>query len=169
MRILLVHRYYRPDAPAYAQMLGSMAQRFADDAHSVTVLSTMPSYNDAYAGPPPPAREVVDGVRVIRLRLLGGEKRRPYVRLPNLVFFWTRVLLHALRHRHDYDLMTVASFPPILMGVLGRIVAALTPIDFVYHYQDLWPEVALASGVMSNGPFARICRRIDGWSASGAA
>jgi glycosyltransferase involved in cell wall biosynthesis len=168
MRILLVHRYYRPDVPAYAQMLGSMARRFADDGHSVTVLSTMPSYNDAYAGPSPPKREVVDGVHVIRLRLLRGEKQRPFVRLLNVGLFWTRVLLHAIRHRSDYELMTVASFPPILMGVLGRIVAKLTPIDFVYHYQDLWPEVATASGVMTEGPFARVCRRIDRWSAAGA-
>jgi glycosyltransferase involved in cell wall biosynthesis len=165
MRILLVHRYYWPDVPAYAQMLRVMAERFSQEGFQVSVLSTMPGYNDVYDGPMPARSETVDGVRVRRMRLLPGEKRHPVLRALNLVRFCTGVLAHVLRHRTAYDVVTVASFPPIVMGLLGQVVRALTPVLYVFHYQDLWPEVALASGVLADAPLVRVARRIDRVSA----
>ena len=86
MRILLVHRYYWPDTPAYAQMLHLMAKRFVEAGHEVTVFSTQPSYNDAVADKLP-SKQVVDGVTIYRTPLMKEQKTKLLVRAINVVLF----------------------------------------------------------------------------------
>ena len=46
MKLLLIHRYIRPDTPGYAHMLYIMGQRFAKEGHDVTTFSCQPGYNN---------------------------------------------------------------------------------------------------------------------------
>ena len=75
MKLLLVHRYVRPDTPGYAHMMYLMGKHFAAAGHEVTIFSAQPSYNDAYAGPKLPRKQVVDGMTVIRTPLLKENKQ----------------------------------------------------------------------------------------------
>lgn len=157
--ILLVHRYYWPDVPAYAQMLHIMAQRFVEFGYDVTVFSTHPSYNDVYRGPSTEAVETVEGVRIRRVRLLKERKGGMLRRSVNVALFCTELFVHCLWNR--YDLMTVSSFPPVVMGFVGRILRMIRGTQYLYHCQDLYPEVACASGVARPGLVSRIAMSID--------
>ena len=105
----------------------------------------------------------------MRVRLFRGEKRSPLIRIVNLVIFCTTFVGHAFRNRRDYDVIMVTSFPPVVMGVLARLVTAGAPTRYVMHYQDLWPDVATASGIMKDATPARLARAVDRSSANAAA
>ena len=66
-----------------------------------------------------------------------------------------------LRHRRRYDLLTVTTIPPVIMGVAARVIKRLTGIPFVYHCMDLYPEVAEVAGLARNRLLLRLARRLD--------
>ena len=74
MKILLSHRYFWPDTSPYATMLRSIAARFACDGHEVTVFTTLPSYH-ASSSAKVPARETLDGFKVIRMPIFKERKK----------------------------------------------------------------------------------------------
>jgi colanic acid biosynthesis glycosyl transferase WcaI len=160
-RVLLVHRYFWPDVPTYAHLLRFLGARLASDGHEVTVLCGPPTYNGVYAGPPRPRAEFVDGMRIHRVRLPIESKTRPLRRAVSLGLFAVRLVLHVLRHRADYDLITVTTIPPVIMGVAARTIRRLTGIPYIYHCMDLYPEVAELAGLAPHRQLVRLARRLD--------
>ena len=148
MKLLLVHRYIHPDTPGYAHMLYIMGQRFAAAGHEVTIFSAQPSYNDAYDGPKLPRRQHVNGMTVIRTPLLKENKKNSLLRSLNFLIFSISLLWHAIVRWQPYDLMIVSTFPPTLMGFLARIIKFVRDTRYIYHCMDLYPEIALASGLI---------------------
>lgn len=160
MKILLVHRYYWPDTPAYAQMLHLMAKRFVEAGHDVTVFSTQPSYNDS-VGEKLPGKQTVDGVTIYRTPLLKEQKTKLLVRAINVVLFCGSLAVHWLLRWGKYDLMTVASFPPTVMGVMARWLTWLTGSRYLYHCQDLYPETAQATGLIKRPWLGKLAKKVD--------
>ena len=148
MKLLLVHRYIRPDTPGYAHMLYIMGQHFAKQGHEVTIFSAQPSYNDAYDGPSLPKVQQVDGMTVIRTPLFKETKKNALMRSLNFLRFSMALFCHAVFRRQAYDLMTVTTFPPAIMGFLARMIGCFRKTKYVYHCMDLYPEVAETSGVI---------------------
>lgn len=159
-RLLLVHRYYHPDAPPYASMLRVIARRLAADGHDVQVLSAMPTYNPSTSRLRPPTREIDGGVRVRRLRLPRERKDRPAQRAVLAVLFVLAVFAEVLRRRPD--LVTFSTMPPVLLGVAVRAGMALSgrPGRYLYHCQDLYPEATCVGG-QEPSTLARLAARIE--------
>lgn len=160
VRLLLVHRYYHPDAPPYATMLRVIARHLASDGHDVHVLSSMPTYNESTTQLRPPAREEDGGVHVHRLRLPRERKDRPLGRGVVAALFVLAVAVEIFRRRPD--LVTFSTMPPVVLGVAVR--AALSLVGrrgrYLYHCQDLYPEATWVGGG-SPGPVARLAARAE--------
>lgn len=169
MRVLLVHRYYWPDVPTYAQIIKFMGQQFAQSNHDVAVLCGPATYNNAYKGPPLPSATVVDGIQVRRVRLPPDDKTRPAIRVLSMLWFAARLVSHAARRPRRYDLITVTTIPPIMMGLAARLVKKLSGTPFVYHCMDLYPEVAQVAGFMRVGRLFSVARWLDDGNCRNAA
>ena len=161
MKLLLVHRYIRPDTPGYAHMLYIMGQHFAKQGHEVTIFSAQPSYNDAYDGPSLPKVQQVDGMTVIRTPLFKETKKNALMRSLNFLRFSMALFCHAVFRRQAYDLMTVTTFPPAIMGFLARMIGCFRKTKYVYHCMDLYPEVAETSGVIKRKFLLSLARSVD--------
>jgi glycosyltransferase involved in cell wall biosynthesis len=161
-RVLLVHRYYWPDVPPYAHMLRFIGARLTADGHDVTVFTGPVTYNRA--GAAPAVRDVQDGdagIRVRRVHLPDDTKRVPALRALSLLVFAFRLVAYAVRHRSEYDLMTVSTIPPVVMGLAARIIRRLTGLPYIYHCMDLYPEVLEVTGISRSRALLRLARRID--------
>ncbi|QEG22331.1 glycosyltransferase family 4 protein [Mariniblastus fucicola] len=161
MHILLVHRYYWPDTPAYAKMLHIMAKDYVSRGHRVTVFSTQPCYNGNYLEHPAPAYEIVDGVEIFRTPLLRESKKTRIRRALNVVIFCLSLIVHCFRRIRTYDLMSVASFPPVVMGMTARFICLFSRSKYLYHCQDLYPETVVASGLLKKKWLESLSRSID--------
>lgn len=161
MKLLLVHRFIRPDTPGYAHMLYIMGKHFAAQGHHVTIFSAQPSYNDAYRGEKLPTKQVVDGMTIIRTPLLKETKKNSIRRALNFVIFCSSLFCHAVFRGQAYDLMTVSTFPPSAMGLTARTIGCFRRTDYLYHCMDLYPELAEASGILKRKWLAKISAMID--------
>ena len=139
-RVVLIHRYYEPDTPPYAQMLANIARALAKDGFEVEVLTAQPSYGDSSLHDRAPARELDKGVRIARLPLLNERKDQTARRVANLGLFSAQVFLRIVRGPRP-DVVMAATTPPVLVAATARLAASWRRAAFVYHNQDIYPEV----------------------------
>jgi len=127
--------------------------------HQVTVLTAQPSYTGATAQAPPTER-THPNLLVRRFTLLPESRKLGLARLANSLIFPSRVVLAGMMLR-DVDVVMAATAPPILAGQAASILAVRHRAAFVYHNQDIYPEVAVAAGLITRPAVARILRFLD--------
>ena len=161
MKLLLIHRYFWPDAPPYGHMLLTMGKRFVQEGHEVDVFSTQPSYLSAGMIQVRPAEETLGGVNIHRIRLFSEVKKQTFRRLLSTAIFLFRVAFHLLLRK--YDVVLFPTMPPVLLGLTVRLALRLRSgkTRYVYHCLDIYPELALHEGLAQDGWLYRFLRTID--------
>jgi len=140
-------------------MLRRIAAALATE-HEVTVLSTQPSYKPEVEMASQPRHERLDGFSVRRIKLMRERSRGSLVRGLNALLFALRVFAHVLTGG-PYDAVMISTSPPIVAGLAAGLAARLRRARFVYHCQDLHPEVALYSQLLRRGLTYRLLRWLD--------
>jgi colanic acid biosynthesis glycosyl transferase WcaI len=158
MRVVLIHRYFWPDTPPYAHILRAIALRLGEAGHDVTVLTCQPSYDPSVMRAPASER-LTPNVEIRRWPVLPDRTSAP-LKVVNLVWFCMRVLL-SRRSLGKVDVVMAASTPPLAVAKVGALLALRSRARFVYHNQDIYPEVVTGSGILRNGRRASLLRRVD--------
>lgn len=157
MKILLSHRYFWPDSPPYAAMLRSIAESLAEEGHEVHVFASRPSYR---AGVDAPRRERLGNLNIRRVWVFSEHKKNPATRALNVLIYSICLFFHIRRLRPDA--VTAATFPPIISARMASIAAQLVGAHFIYHMQDIHPEVSIISGgILGRKPIANLLRALD--------
>lgn len=157
MKILFSHRYFWPDTPPYAAMLRSIADHFADHGHDVHIFASKPSYHSSHIAP---SKELLGKLQVRRIRVFTENKNNPLTRALNVLIYCIALFFQIIRLRPD--VVTAATFPPIIAGRMASLAARLVGARFVYHMQDIHPEVSRYSGgALGKGLTYRILRALD--------
>ena len=159
MRIFIAYRYFHPDTPPYATMLREMSRWLVEAGHDVTIVTAQPSYKPEAGIPRQPWSETRGGVSIRRLPLLAEGGRGLRRRVNSFAFVLMAAVALAFARRPD--LIWTASMPPVLQGALLRWIAALRGAKFLYHVQDIYPEIAVAFGMMPDGRFSRWLKWLD--------
>ena len=141
-------------------MLRIMAERFVRDGHEVTVFSTQPGYNDV-SNDKLPRRQFDDGIEEFRVGILKENKKNTLVRAINVALFLAQLVFHCVSRFRRYELITVASFPPTVTAMVVRWLSWLNGCRYLYHCQDLYPEIAEASGIIKRKWLANLAMSID--------
>ena len=160
MRILLVHRYFWPDTPPYASMLRTIAEHLAANGHEVTVYTAQPSYGGSELHEELPNKEQIGPITVTRARLLDETPSQVVRRVVNLVLFSAQVSINIVRNGR-YDVVMAATTPPVLVAFCARLASKQAGSSFIYHMQDIYPEVLAAEGTESLPARHRLLRRLD--------
>lgn len=161
MRILIVHRYYWPDKAPCAGIMRWIAKHLASDGHDVEVLTSQPSYRDSSRQSRLPRVGQFDSVSVTRITL-PNETGRNLWRILNALNLGFRLVFRSLFKR--YDVIIVASIPPVLGGFFAAVAAKLTRAKFIYYCMDLHPEIGQISGDFENRLLFRTLLALDDWS-----
>lgn len=156
--IVLIHRYFAPDTPPYASILRKIAIRLGEQGHRVTVLTCQPSYNRAVSSSAARREVLHQGVSVRRWPVI-ADRSSSLAKLANLLWFCARVTGHLARMRR-VDVVMAATTPPVAVALVASVVARAKGASFIYHKQDIYPEVA-ASGPGIGKAMRRILRAAD--------
>lgn len=141
MKVLLAHRYFWPDTPPYASILRDIAGELVANDFEVEVFTAQPSYGGSDRHDKTLRREFLpEGTHVRRARLLTESRSSTSRRIVNLVWFAAQLGTRILRGR--YDVVMIATTPPVLVGLVGVVTGRLAGSRTVYHMQDIWPDVA---------------------------
>lgn len=141
MKILLTHRYFWPDFPPYGLMLRSIAEGLRDDGHTVTIFSSNPSYNSKSGSI---KVEEINGLKVSRNFAFSETDSNMFTRLINSMLYCFGLFVHVLRTRPE--VVTAATFPPVIAAWVASLSAKIVGAKFIYHVQDIHPEVSKYSG-----------------------
>ena len=126
--------------------------------HRVTVLTCQPSYNRAVVERAPARERLRTGVTVRRWPVL-DDRRSSALKLVNLAWFCLRLAL-AMPRLGRVDVVMAASTPPVVLAATASWLARRKAADFVYHQQDIYPEVTVGLGE-EGWPAGRLVRRLD--------
>lgn len=159
MKISLVHRFFWPDTPPYAVMLRHIAGSLAKAGHDVTVISTQPSYKKDYKIDEQPWIEELDGFCVKRLKLKAENKSNLISRIFSMLAFTSKLFIQLLKEKPD--VVMIATTPPIIGGMVVRYACKIMGAKYIYHCQDIYPEVALISGHLQNKYILSMLMHID--------
>lgn len=158
MKIALVNQHYPPDAGATGKLAAQLARSLARRGHGVTVVTGRPTYDEA-KNVRAPHDEIRDGVRVLRLPLL-PRRDGPAGRVLHYLSFAIALMLRGPFLPRP-DVLLAFSSTPLFGGAASALLARALGCPFVYVVQDVYPEVAVALGVMRPGPVERIARFLE--------
>jgi putative colanic acid biosynthesis glycosyltransferase WcaI len=142
MRILFLNRSFWPDLEATGQLLAELCEDLSHD-HEVMVISG-PSYHVATAQRGFLQRDSLGRVEIVRAWGTRFSKQRLSARLLNLGSYYLFAAIGAIRAKRP-DVVVVETDPPLL-GLLGALLKARWRCRFVYYCQDIYPEIAEATG-----------------------
>lgn len=157
-RVVLVSQVYVPDAIAVGQHFHDVNRELVRRGHPVTVYTSNRGYNDPAIRFP--ARELIDGVEVIRLPLTSFGKRRMALRILAAASFLVQATLRCLFTRR-YDHVIVSTSPP--MCIVVTLVASLfRRFTITYWAMDLNPDQLIVFGKLkANSLVAQVLERLN--------
>jgi len=143
-------------------MLRSIASHTVTLGHESLVLTAQPSYKLADRLQASASSETLDGVAVKRLSLLPGARSSVLVGKLNKAIWPARAALHMLLHstfKNRPHVIVAATIPPVVNGLFGLLAARLCGARFVYHLQDIYPEIGAVGGLWKKAgePIVALC------------
>ncbi len=155
MRILFINQCYWPDHASSAQHLTDLAEGLASRGHDITVLCSRNPYLGG--GSVFPRQEHHKGVLIHRVATLGyGKKSGIKGRVLDYLSFHFMALLRGVRLPSPDVVVSLTS--PLLVGVLGWLLAILKGTKHVHWCMDLFPDTGVLFGIVKeNGLAHRLC------------
>jgi len=167
VRIGILTQYYPPEMGAPQSRLSDLAAQLRSRGHEVVILTAMPNYphgriQEGYGGLV--RRERRSEGDVIRTWIWPSVSRRPLPRILSYLSFTVSAALAGAVYLPRLDVLITES-PPLTLGVTGWILSKLKRARSVFNVSDLWPESAVALGMLSaSGRGARLAYRLEGFS-----
>ncbi|WP_040411710.1 glycosyltransferase family 4 protein [Desulfosporosinus sp. OT] len=152
MRILMLTQYFPPESGAAQVRLKELAKGLQGNGHKVTVVTAFPNHPSGVIPPNYRGRwrmkDEIDGIPVWRTWIYPVQRGRFWKRLLNyfsFVFssFW------GLSKAGKQDVLFFES-PPLFLGITALVYGWLTRTRIIMNISDLWPESAVALGLVNS-------------------
>lgn len=164
MRIGILTQYYPPEMGAAQSRLSDLALQLRRRGHDVVVLTAMPNYPHGRVLPGYGGllrRERREEGNVIRTWIWPSISRRTLPRTLSYLSFTISAALAGAVHLSRLDILITES-PPLTLGTTGWLLGKLKRARLVFNVSDLWPESAVALGMLSpDGRATRLAYRLE--------
>ena len=159
MRILILTQYYPPETGAPQNRLSDLAQRLIRSGHDLTILTALPNYPRGeifkeYRGHLLVAENSA-GLKIIRTWIYATRNKSFSRRLLNYFSFVASSFALGVWKIGPQDVVIVES-PPLFLGISGFLLSFFKNARLVFNVSDLWPDSAIAMGILSNKSLIRL-------------
>jgi glycosyltransferase involved in cell wall biosynthesis len=159
MHILIIHQAFASMGEPGGTRHYELARFLASRGHRVTVIASPVSYITGSVSAA--ADEESEGVRVLRARVYSAHHRSFLHRMLAFLSFMLSSFRIGLGVR-EVDLVWGTS-PPIFQGVTAWALARIKRVKFLFEVRDLWPQFAIAVGVLRNPLLIRLSEWLEGF------
>jgi putative colanic acid biosynthesis glycosyltransferase WcaI len=157
LRVLILNQPFAPDVVATAQIAKDFADACVAQGHHVTAIASRSLYGQK--GATLPRREMLDGIRVIRVGSNYFGKRFIFGRVFDFMLYFLHVLWRGVFGKR-YDVVVCLTTPPYI-AMAGIIIGKVRGSRVVYWLMDIYPDVMVAHGMIrSEGLLHRLLRRL---------
>ena len=154
MKIIFINRFFYPDESATSQILSDLAFHLSDQNHDVHIITSRQRYDNASAKLP--SIDVVRNVKIHRVWTSGFGRYRLRGRLIDYFSFYICAIIKLFRLCKKNDIIIAKTDPPML-SIPVRVIARLCKARQINWLQDLFPEIAMALGVIrKDGIFGKL-------------
>ncbi len=169
MRLLVLCPHFAPDTAPTGEVMTSIGTELAARGHELHVVTSLPWYLHHRVEPEwrgrVVRRELVDWGRITRVHPFPTDKRNIPARALGFAGFTALVEAMALKgwrdHRPD---AVLAMSPPLTLGTAGWLAARRWRVPFVFNIQDVFPDVAVELGAITNKAVIRVASWLERWS-----
>lgn len=162
MRLLILCPHFEPDLhAATGEVMTKLVEGLAKRGHTISVVTALPWYRShdvepEWRGRPWRVEHTAWG-RVVRVWPFPTDKSNIGARAVGFLGFTGLVAAAALTlGRHD---VVLAMSPPIFLGDAAWLTARRWRVPFVFNVQDIFPDVAVELGALSNPRVIEAARR----------
>lgn len=152
MRILLISQYFFTREQAGSARLYEFGRMLARAGHQPTLVTT---FIDNFSKEVPEkyrgrwiVREEIEGLKVVRVRAYSRYRGSYARRIVNFLSFTATATIAAL-WSGPCDVV-FGTTPPPTVGVVAWLVSRLRRRPLVFEVRDLWPDAAVALGLLRN-------------------
>ncbi len=164
MRLLVVCPHFEPDVAPTGVVMSEIVHRLADAGHVVHVVTSLPWYR--HHGIEPDWKgsfiqhESTEWGRITRVHPFPTDKTKIRARAAAFLGFTSLVGIASVFQRSRPD-GVLAMAPPPTLGLAGWIAARVRRIPVVYNVQDIFPDVAVEVGALSNPRIIRFAEWLE--------
>jgi len=153
LRLVVVCPHFTPDVAPTGEVMASIVDQLAARGHRIHVVTSLPWYQHhaiepGWAGPPVRHEDVPWG-RITRVHPFPTDKRNIPARAVAFGGFTLLAVLTGALTRSRPDAVLAMS-PPLTLGAAGWAVARTHRVPFVFNIQDVFPDVAVELGAITN-------------------
>jgi len=163
MKIGLICQYFPPEVAPIGVMVLELAQDLAQAGHEVVVFTGFPNHPQGklFIGYDCPLGggedHLSEGVIVRRNWLYVTPSKSFFPRVINYITYSLSTLISALTRKQDVYLIISPPLSNFIIGLLLRLFGR----RYVLNVQDIYPDAAIAAGVLRNALFINILKRIE--------
>ncbi len=162
MRLLFLCPHFTPDLhAATGEVMTKLVEGLAAQGHEIDVVTALPWYKDHDVEPAwrgrPWRTERTDWGRIVRVWPFPTDKSNLWARAVGFAGFTSLVIGAAIGGRRPDAVLGMT--PPIFLGDAAWLAARRWRVPMVFNTQDIFPDVAIDLGVLTDERVIAVARR----------
>src|SRR5579884_575242 len=162
MKFLIFSQHFPPETVATGRRALDLAEALASRGHQVTVITGVPNHPSSLNRPfceSPPIEEMAQaGYRVLRVPVFRSEDPRTR----NRIFTYATFVLASARAGVRQEAPdAIVAISPLPTGLAAMLVHWRHRKPLIFDLQDIWPDSALAVGVVQSSLVLRVLRQAE--------
>ena len=142
-----------------ARRTKELAEGLAKLSHSCTVITTFPREYRSIPDYNAKKHEIINGVRVYRIKNYFEVKNNTLIRMISYLFFFIQTVFWIFIHRNDFDISI--SIAPLASGLCGAIAQKFFYIPHHFDVPDILPDLGISAGMLRNKTLIKLLYRIE--------
>jgi colanic acid biosynthesis glycosyl transferase WcaI len=167
VNITILCPHFQPDLAPTGEVMTSIVEQLAERGHRLHVVTSLPWYKEHaveqdWKGKPV-QRETTPWGQITRVHPFPTDKSNIPARALGFAGFTVLGTVVAVASSPKPEVVLAMS-PPLTLGAAGWLVASRFRVPFVFNIQDVFPDVAVRTGALSNPTVIRSAEALERWS-----
>jgi len=162
MKFLIFSQHFPPETVATGRRAYNLAEALALRGHHVTVITGVPNHpsslNLSFCKGAPLEEMAQAGYRILRVPVFRSEGTRTRNRILTYATFALASAWAGLGQKKPDAILAISPLPT---GLAAMLVHCWHRAPLIFDLQDIWPDSALAVGVVQSGLVLRVLRWVE--------
>jgi colanic acid biosynthesis glycosyl transferase WcaI len=164
LKLVVVTPHFAPDVAPTGEVVTRIVKELIEQGHTIEVFTSLPWYRDHKIEPGYEGKlvryEDAPWGRIVRVNPFPTPDKRNIARRA-ASFAGFSIALGLLGSRGENVEGVLALSPPLTLGLAGWRIARRRRAPLVFNVQDVYPDVAIELGVLTNRGLVEAARRLE--------
>lgn len=158
MRILYLHQYFVPLKGQGGTRSYEFARRLITSGHKVRVITSSAMLSEPYRQVKENTRVSIDEISIIIIPVSYSNRMSFRQRMYSFIKFALLAAREVIREPAD---VIFATSTPLTIAIPAVIASRLLRVPMVFEVRDLWPELPIAIGALTNRIMIHLARMLE--------